>query len=929
MSAQLRALTIQNGTTQRLAAAAMLQVGAGVNSVVGQDMSVEVGDPAGILNLGVASTTGAINIGTNTTGLIKIGNLGNTVEFPGTVSFTASTVSPDVTFSGNVIIGSNPLDPTPDYLTINSNIKNSPAWITAGYANASMMFDFATNHAIGVETNAVGAGGALSLFAGEGTGAAGGNLSIAAGGTNGAFQGGNLSLTAATSSLGGAGGSAGLAAGGAGATTAGTGGNLVLVAGGASSVGAFSSIAGTGGAVTVKAGDSGLVAGSAGGAVSITAGTSTAGAGGALTLASGAGGGVGAGGDISLTASAGGLTSGTGGNVTITSGQANGGAAGTATLQGGIGSGALAAGSVHVYGGASGITGVGGGVSIVGGAGTNNAGGAIGITAGASGNGNAGGTIALTAGTASGFSLANGGAIGGTAGNGCVGGVGGAIAWTAGNGQGSGDGGALTLRAGVSGATGAGGAVVIVSGASAGAGGAAGPVTINSGVAAGGTPSGVAIANLAQTAAVTLGDGATNSVLVHSGLALNAGSFEIFNQRMSFAPKNGATGAASPTGSYLIQVENTTTNSVGGGLQVRTGNGGPGNNNAGVLALLGGTATGTGAGGDITITGGQSGPTAGTVPGLVSVNGGQAAGGSGSSGGDIILTGGQGDLTGDGGHVIVQGGTAGASGNGGYVNIVGSNGVLGGNVAITTGSGSTATTGGTLALQYATSSAVLIKHDAGTGALTNVVEIQAASRLTCTGTGTINLPNNTGPSSVFFQVGGVAVTAPLITAAGFDTVFGGPASNANAYHTHTGITGATSVIVDAVGATGEAFLVGSPVCMFDGGTAYAYLAGASTANRRNVLGISTTAFTGNNVLPVHVQLTGLITVPAASFANGAVPGAAFVGLPVWYSTVAGKLVFDPAGLNYPTNVGDSVQKVGVIMDAAGLILVQVGDTTTL
>jgi hypothetical protein len=58
---------------------------------------------------------------------------------------------------------------------------------------------------------------------------------------------------------------------------------------------------------------------------------------------------------------------------------------------------------------------------------------------------------------------------------------------------------------------------------------------------------------------------------------------------------------------------------------------------------------------------------------------------------------------------------------------------------------------------------------------------------------TLDVPDQTG-----FSIGGSALTTTLWTATGVDTVFGGPAVNADAYHTHSGGTASNTFVVSGM-----------------------------------------------------------------------------------------------------------------------------------
>lgn len=96
------------------------------------------------------------------------------------------------------------------------------------------------------------------------------------------------------------------------------------------------------------------------------------------------------------------------------------------------------------------------------------------------------------------------------------------------------------------------------------------------------------------------------------------------------------------------------------------------------------------------------------------------------------------------------------------------------------------TTAGVLTLNGAGGIAL---QGGGTSALTlnntgTTITVQAGATLTTTSTGNINLPNN---GSSKFQIETVAVSAN-VTAANLGTLTAGPASNADALHTHSGVS---------------------------------------------------------------------------------------------------------------------------------------------
>ncbi len=549
-----------------------------------------------------------------------------------------------------------------------------------------------------------------------------------------------------------------------------------------------------------------------------------------------------------------------------------------------------------------------------------------------------------------------------------------------------GHGGKVFLYGGAGQGTGAGGQVNIVGGA-AGATGTAGNVLIDSG-APGSALGGVGIGTNANTAAVLLGDVGSNSVLVHanvsgSSTALNGGSFEIFSQRIDFAPRNGATGAASPTNSYIIDVlDSTTSGTAGGGLYIKSGGAtGAVAANAGDLVIEGGRPAASGQGGTVILNGGNSTTASGSLPGGVQLNGGAALSGSGQGGGQVSVNGGAADGVGTGGLVAIAAGAAGSTGVGGSVQIyAGQGGTIGGSLDLKGGDGGTAaggnahlyggqggtgqaggvlnlnggagsnagaggqanliggtsatgtagsavitggaalgvtgtggsvtiggglgtTTNGIVNLQYAGNSALQVKANAGgdAGTYPRLVEIETGTKFTFAGTAMVNLPSNfqiNGTATVFATLGSGQVTATNL-----NTLTAGPASNADALHTHA-VEGMAAV-------AGQALAVGQVLAFYNAGSAaYAWLASATDAQKHETVGICTTAAAGS-ASPTTVQTNGEASIPDGFWdtAGGAmVPDATKVGTKVWLSNV------NPGNLTTlaPSGSGTWIQKVGVV-----------------
>ena len=307
MSAQLRALTIQNGTTQRIAAGSFLDPGAGLSSVA-VTMGVGFDAAGGALTIGtnsasIALDTGAtgaksiavgganassvsiqsngasssvtlaatgasatmsldatttIDIGATTATVVNVGRAGQTVNFPGIVNFNGTSASPDVTFNGDVTIGTNPYDG--DTLQINSAIINNAGWS----ANDTLVFLSTQAHNIRIDTNASGVGHALSISAGSSSNATsvGGALSLRAGAGNTTGNGGIASLIGGVAGATGVGGGANVTGG---QSATGDGGG-VTVAGGSATV------EGNGGIVSIQGGDAFTATSKTSGSVTVNAG---------------------------------------------------------------------------------------------------------------------------------------------------------------------------------------------------------------------------------------------------------------------------------------------------------------------------------------------------------------------------------------------------------------------------------------------------------------------------------------------------------------------------------------------------------------------------------------------------------------------------------------------------------------------------------
>jgi len=333
--------------------------------------------------------------------------------------------------------------------------------------------------------------------------------------------------------------------------------------------------------------------------------------------------------------------------------------------------------------------------------------------------------------------------------------------------------------------------------------------------------------------------------------------------------------------------------------------------------------------------------------------GGVAASSNGGAGGDLRLysaDGGNGDATyacGRGGHVRMRAGTAGIAAAGG--------GAIGGMVEILAGDAITATaenldaghvyidsgvptgtgqsriyigssTGGGQAeqIEFSTANTLRLLIDSN-----GVIQVQAGAEISCTGTGNIILPNDATQSFGIRDTGGVNYVSNTVTAPNLDTLTAGPTSNADALHTHTGISGATSVAY--TGVLGEAISYdGQPVAAEDNGASAMrlYLAIATDDDRIFVLGLSDAAysFPGNGT----IVSTGEVTVNDSVWGGvPTYPGDSDVGKPVFLDSTAGQLLSWGRWQTNPLTTGYRV-KVGICTRARTVgtkakVYVQVGE----
>jgi hypothetical protein len=476
------------------------------------------------------------------------------------------------------------------------------------------------------------------------------------------------------------------------------------------------------------------------------------------------------------------------------------------------------------------------------------------------GNG-AGGNLTLSSGNASGVQV--GGNVVVTAGNAPGAGAGGNVDVTAGASS-TGDGGLIALTGGTSGATGIGGEVILTGGTGA------------VGVSTGGDVS-----------------------LIGGPSSVTAGAIP---------------GMISLTGGRSFSDQTS------GGVSIASGKAGTGG--TGIIDISTPPAAGTGgAGGDINVTSGDS---VGITPGSnINLKAGNNTddGAASGTGGLVTMYGGDavGVFGGDGGAIDIAGGAAnvGGAGTGGAVFITGGQGsagaYAGGAVNINGGAGTTA---GKVVLGQ-----------------TNTLEIdlyantivQANKVLSCVATGYIDLPGASATAANNFAINGTHVhnvlTVGQVTAPNLDTLTAGPASDASALHTHTGISGATTVVFTAV--SSESIAVGAPVTV-EIGVGTVRNGEADVAVRQNCVGLSQSAAVGS----IPVIVSGVQTVAAAVF-DAALAVGVDEGKPVYVSNTQGKLT-----VTAPDTGFSSVQKVGTILTVAGggasaNVIVSIGDITVL
>ena len=373
----------------------------------------------------------------------------------------------------------------------------------------------------------------------------------------------------------------------------------------------------------------------------------------------------------------------------------------------------------------------------------------------------------------------------------------------------------------------------------------------------------------------------------------------------------------------------------------------------GALSSLGLTTVSLTGSGAMTLTGGAASSLTTSVGGLTITSAGAATWSTAvggltlTSAGTAIWRTTTGDLTVDAGAILKLGVTAATAVNIGRAAItttitgttthVGALNQSTGAVALTATTASSFTTSiGALTITAAVSSTWRVALgtltlDGGTGinlqgggvtSLTvtgTALTIQSGATLTTTGTGMIDLP-------LLFKINNVAVGVGVI-AANLTTLTAGPASNADALHTHSTIA-VTNISV--TGTTGAATInAGELVAWRDNqavsGTPRVYQADADGAGTLvNAVGFSIASVPGSTSGSFYVS--GELAIPDAAFTGG-VPAVTDVGKKVYMSTSPGLISMTPV-----SGTGETSLKVGIVtVGGAGAVKIniQIGEAVLL
>lgn len=191
----------------------------------------------------------------------------------------------------------------------------------------------------------------------------------------------------------------------------------------------------------------------------------------------------------------------------------------------------------------------------------------------------------------------------------------------------------------------------------------------------------------------------------------------------------------------------------------------------------------------------------------------------------------------------------------------------------------------------------------GTG---TAITVQAGAILGTTGTGNINLPNN---GSARFQIESSPVTA-TVTAVNLTTLTAGPASDASALHTHSGLAGTVTIPANANQTVAEpaGITAGMAVAALVGTGVRTWVRGDASNNTVvscNFIGVANTTVAQDGQMAIIVS--GQAVIPDA-FWDGGVPAQASIGNRIYLSaTSPGNFT-----LTAPSAVGQWAQRVGIL-----------------
>jgi hypothetical protein len=187
------------------------------------------------------------------------------------------------------------------------------------------------------------------------------------------------------------------------------------------------------------------------------------------------------------------------------------------------------------------------------------------------------------------------------------------------------------------------------------------------------------------------------------------------------------------------------------------------------------------------------------------------------------------------------------------------------------------------------------------------ITVQAGAILGATGTGNINLPNN---ASARFQIEGSPVTA-TVTAANLAILTAGPASDASALHTHSGLAGTVTIPASASQTVGDpsGITTGMAVAALAGTGVRTWTRGDASSSAVvscNFIGIAATSAAQDGLITIII--CGQAVIPDA-FWDGGVPAHASLGNRVYLSpTTPGNLT-----LTAPSTLGQWAQRAGILI----------------